>query len=270
MPRTPSWQGSLACTSWMVCLVFSYPYTPHTLPDIKNETFIKDCVHAHNKFRSEVSPSASNMRYMTWDPELAQIAKRWAENCQFKHNPRLGQNLHKNFTPLGENIWTGTVSIFSVSSAIKSWYNEVRFYDYYTRRCSEVCGHYTQVVWADSFKVGCAVHYCSRVGYLERIPNAAHFICDYGPAGNYPTQPYKKGSACSACDKNDICLDNLCANPKRDEVPRYYSVNFPDRPLHPRNRYTSLFLIINPPIIILSVIIAIFVKHKYPHLTLKG
>ncbi|XP_004602871.2 glioma pathogenesis-related protein 1 [Sorex araneus] len=269
MPGRPSLQSTLACTSWLVCLAFSQPYTKNTLPDI--EDVIKDCVHVHNKFRSEVSPPAKDMQYMTWDPQLAQISKRWARNCQFQHNPRLGQHLHPNFTALGENIWTGTVSNFSVSSAITSWYNEVKDYDFKTRRCRSVCGHYTQVVWADSFKVGCAVQYCPTVTIRSKqINNAAHFICNYGPAGNYPTWPYKKGSTCSACHKNDMCLDNLCANPQRDKVSRYYSLKFPDWPIYSRNRYTSLFLIINPPIIILSVIITIFVKHKYPHLTLLG
>jgi len=40
--------------------------------DIKNkEEFL---VEEHNKFRSEVSPSAANMRRLSWDPNLATIA----------------------------------------------------------------------------------------------------------------------------------------------------------------------------------------------------
>ncbi|KAJ8783678.1 hypothetical protein J1605_008721 [Eschrichtius robustus] len=84
---------------------------------------------------------------------------------------------------------------------------------------------------------------------------------------------------------------NQCkrANPQRDKVTRiyvtalrgitfkrifyvcftgYYSVVFPDWPVFPRNRYISLFLIVTPPILILSVIIISLVKHKYPHLVL--
>uniref|UniRef100_A0A8C5LDT5 SCP domain-containing protein n=1 Tax=Jaculus jaculus TaxID=51337 RepID=A0A8C5LDT5_JACJA len=57
------------------------------------------------------------------------------------------------------------------------------------------------VVWADSYKVGCAVQFC---------PNVAHFICNYGPGGNYPTWPYSRGATCSACPKDDKCLNNLC------------------------------------------------------------
>ncbi|XP_053440424.1 glioma pathogenesis-related protein 1 isoform X1 [Nycticebus coucang] len=261
-------RAALATAAWVVSFVSSYSYTTKTLPDIENEDFIKDCVKMHNKFRSEVNPTASDMLYMTWDPQLAQIAKAWTKHCRFQHNEQLKppHKLHPNFTSLGENIWTGSLSIFSVSSAITDWYNEVKHYDFKTRRCSNVCGHYTQVVWAASYKVGCAVQFCSRVSGFDSLSNGAHFICNYGPAGNYPTWPYKTGALCSACPKNDKCLDNLCVNQQRDKVTRYYSLAYPDWPIYPRNRYASLFLIVSPVILILSVIITILVKHKYPNL----
>jgi hypothetical protein len=48
----------------MVSFVSSYLYTANTLPDIKNEDFIKECVQVHNKKRSEVNPAARNMLHM--------------------------------------------------------------------------------------------------------------------------------------------------------------------------------------------------------------
>ncbi|KAM6216430.1 glioma pathogenesis-related protein 1-like [Rhynchocyon petersi] len=218
-------RATLAVTTWMVSLVSCYSYTSYTLPDIGNENFIKDCVGIHNRFRSQVYPTASNMLYMTWDPALAQIAKKWASTCQFKHNTQLASynRLHPNFTSLGENIWSGSVSIFSVPLAITRWYNESKYYDFETRTCKKACGHYTQVVWAHSYKVGCAVQFCGTVSGLT-FPNVAHFICNYGPAGNYPTWPYKTGETCSACDKNDMCLDKLCGN-VLDLFPRQLNVD---------------------------------------------
>uniref|UniRef100_A0A0D9QVK6 GLI pathosis related 1 n=1 Tax=Chlorocebus sabaeus TaxID=60711 RepID=A0A0D9QVK6_CHLSB len=261
---------TLATIAWMVSFVSSYSHTENILPDIENEDFIKDCVRIHNKFRSEVKPTAGDMLYMTWDPALAQIAKAWARNCQFSHNTRLKPpyKLHPNFTSLGENIWTGSVSLFSVSSAITNWYDEIQDYDFKNRICKKVCGHYTQVVWADSYKVGCAVQFCSKVSGFDALSNGAHFICNYGPGGNYPTWPYKRGATCGACPNKDKCLDNLCVNQQRDQVKRYYSVVYPGWPIYPRNRYTSLFLIVNSVIMILSVIITILVQHKYPNLVL--
>ncbi|XP_055482025.1 glioma pathogenesis-related protein 1 [Psammomys obesus] len=258
----------LAVTVWMASSVSSSSYTADTLPDITNEDFIKECVHIHNQLRSRVTPTATDMLYMSWDPKLAQIAKAWTSVCRFQHNPQLGSRLHPNFTGVGENIWTGSLILFSASSAIKTWYNEIEHYDFSTKKCTKVCGHYTQVVWADSYKIGCAVKFCPTVSGYNGISNAAHFICNYGPGGNYPTWPYKQGTTCSNCPTDDKCLNNLCINPRRDQVSRYYSVVNPDQPIYLRNRYTSLFLIAKSVLLILSVIITIWVKHKYPNLVL--
>uniref|UniRef100_A0A8C0SHQ8 SCP domain-containing protein n=1 Tax=Canis lupus familiaris TaxID=9615 RepID=A0A8C0SHQ8_CANLF len=136
---------ALAMAAWIVALLPRDGVPARTLPGIEDEAFSQACVRAHNKFRSEVSPRASDMLYMTWDPALARIAKAWARKCRFEHNGQLhSKTLHPNFTSVGENIWTGSVSIFSVSSAITSWYDEVHDYDFQTQKCNKVCGHYTQ------------------------------------------------------------------------------------------------------------------------------
>ncbi|NXK47899.1 GLIP1 protein, partial [Chauna torquata] len=175
-------------------------YEPQTLPDIGDAEFIEECVRAHNRFRSGVNPPASNMLYMSWDPDLAKTAKGWAKRCQFKHNTYLKKpgQAHPRFASVGENIWTGSLSIFSVQGAITSWYKEVSDYTYSTNSCRRVCGHYTQIVWAQSYKVGCAVHFCPTVAYFSGT-NAALFICNYAPAGNYGPRPYEMGAACSKC-----------------------------------------------------------------------
>ncbi|KAL7982589.1 hypothetical protein Chor_010187, partial [Crotalus horridus] len=157
-------------------------YTQHTLPDIENSQFMEECVRMHNRFRSSVDPPASNMKRMSWDHDLAKTALGWAKMCEFNHNPDLQSpgKAHPNFTVIGENIWTGTIWYFNVTLALTTWYNEVQHYNYATQSCKRICGHYTQMVWAETYKVGCAVHFCPIVqGFNE--PNAAHFICDYGP-----------------------------------------------------------------------------------------
>ncbi|KAK2515207.1 Glipr1 [Columba guinea] len=196
-------------------------YQPSTLPDVGDPKFIEECVQAHNRFRSGVNPPASNMLYMSWDPDLAKTAKAWAKKCLFKHNTHLREpgQAHPKFTPVGENLWTGTLSVFTVQGAISTWYKEVSAYDYATEKCRGVCGHYTQIVWATSYKVGCAVHFCPKMADIS-ITNAAHFICNYGPAGNYPGHPYKTGAACSDCN-GEQCASRLCRNAERDKVTSY-------------------------------------------------
>lgn len=62
-----------------------------------------------------------------------------------------------------------------------------------------VVGHYTQMVWADTSEIGCAVTY-----YTTNSSDATwhHFllVCNYGPGGNYLGLPlYEVGEACSNC-----------------------------------------------------------------------
>ncbi|TRZ26916.1 hypothetical protein HGM15179_000157 [Zosterops borbonicus] len=195
------------------------------LPDIEDAKFIEDCVRAHNAFRSKVNPPASNMFRMSWDAALAKTAKAWAKKCIFDHNTYLEMpgKMHPTFLHVGENIWTGTARIFSVDAALTSWFNEVSSYDFRTNTCTHVCGHYTQVVWAESYKVGCAIHFCTTVENFPRLSDAAHFVCNYGPAGNYPRKPYKEGQPCSRCS-NDKCVDKLCANAEREKLISTYQI----------------------------------------------
>ncbi|KAJ7405721.1 hypothetical protein WISP_138215 [Willisornis vidua] len=180
-------------------------YEPSTLPDIRDPKFIEECVETHNQFRSQVNPPASNMQYMSWDPDLAKTAKGWAKKCLFKHNTHLKEpgKAHPKFTPVGENLWTGSLPVFTVKGAITSWYNEVKFYTYDTRKCSKVCGHYTQR-YTFAFKTG--IDEVKLVGCLNNMGS-----------GNYPWHPYTSGAACSGCG-GEQCTNNLCRNAERDKV----------------------------------------------------
>ncbi|XP_015675161.1 glioma pathogenesis-related protein 1 isoform X2 [Protobothrops mucrosquamatus] len=188
------------------------------LPDITNRTFIKQYIDIHNKFRSEVKPSASNMLYMTFDLALARIARAWANKCVWKHNPNQRYHPDRKFKPTGENMWLGGASRnpFNVFNPITAFHNEVNYYTFSTHQCTKVCGHYTQVVWAASYKVGCAVVYCRYMDGKEKNNNI--LVCNYAPAGNYRgVRPYKEGKPCSNCPEGDTCKDNLCRNPEREK-----------------------------------------------------
>ncbi|XP_070574621.1 GLIPR1-like protein 1 isoform X2 [Ptychodera flava] len=159
----------------------------------------------HNYHRTNVNPTAADMKYMSWDDDLAAMAQEWSEECTFKHgNPT-------NISPfpiVGQNLWLGgprsPSDSIDVESVVDSWHSEVSDYDYDSNKCSNVCGHYTQVVWATSYAVGCGIAHC---------PNRNAFLvtCNYGPAGNYRRQPYTSGTPCSQCDVElDSCRENQC------------------------------------------------------------
>ncbi|XP_008631040.1 glioma pathogenesis-related protein 1-like [Corvus cornix cornix] len=262
----------------------------YPLPDIEDAKFIEDCVRAHNTFRSKVNPPASNMFRMSWDAALAKTAKAWAKKCTFNHNTYLETpgKMHPTFALVGENIWTGTAHIFSVDAALRAWFNEVSSYDFSTNTCTDKCGHYTQVVWAESFKVGCAVHFCSTVENFPGLFKAAHFVCNYGPAGNYPRKPYKEGQPCSRCS-NEKCVDKLCENTEREKLisnanwyPDWDTQPQPPRPRPPRpavpsyvppaehprpscDQYCLSVLILRPLFLVLSASAVLLVQQQFPH-----
>ncbi|NWR90773.1 GLIP1 protein, partial [Furnarius figulus] len=241
----------------------------YPLPDIEDTKFIEDSVRAHNMFRSKVNPTASNMFRMSWDIALAKTAKAWAKKCKFRHNTNLKMpgKMHPTFPLVGENIWTGTATIFSVDAAVSDWFNEVHSYNFSTNRCTNMCGHYTQVVWAESYKVGCAVHFCNTVEHFSQVSEAAHFVCNYGPAGNYPIKPYKSGQPCSGCS-NEKCVDKLCENTEREKLISMYRIVLNCFP-HPRSscdQYCLSVLILRPLFLVLSASAVLLVQQRYPYM----
>ncbi|XP_031418863.1 glioma pathogenesis-related protein 1b isoform X1 [Clupea harengus] len=211
------------CSAVLVCLSALLSVgSSGGLPDISDPQFIQSCVKLHNTHRSQAQPPARDMQYMTWDEALAKSAKSWAKKCQASHNPLLKQagKLHPEFPRVGENIWVGLpVSSFSVENALRAWNDERQHYTLRTNTCNKTCGHYTQLLWAKSYKVGCAVLPCPRgiTGFSDS-PKAGIFVCNYGEGGNLAgAAPYTEGPSCAVCSK-DHCESNLCRDPKRDAV----------------------------------------------------
>lgn len=63
--------------------------------------------------------------------------------------------------------------------AIDAWANEEKKYDYQSAQFSEATGHFTQLVWEGTTKVGCGAVKCntdSAKGWF--------FVCEYDPPGN--------------------------------------------------------------------------------------
>ncbi|XP_051544140.1 GLIPR1-like protein 1 [Myxocyprinus asiaticus] len=246
-----------------------YIRTSEPVFNIKDQAFIDECVREHNKHRRNVEPPASNMRYMTWDEGLAITAKAWAKNCIFKHNVNLKQpsRMHPTFKSVGENIWAGApYNTFKVGSALMLWVNEKQYYNYYNLKCSPMqeCGHYTQVVWADTYKVGCAAQACPN-GVSETsfssIPGII-FVCNYATAGNYRSvPPYKNGSPCSMCN-NEMCDNQLCRNSTRDTLMRYNLTT----DWSSCGSFCQAVLITRPVSVLLIFAIVYGLQHHYTHL----
>lgn len=168
-------------------------------------------VDLHNHYRGLVSPSASAMLPLKWDPDLKAIAEAYAAKCIWNHNIDLED--------IGENLFADNGPL-NLSEAIEKWFMERLDYNYQNNSCDgeKMCGHYTQMVWADTHRVGCAIHLCNTMEGLD-WEKVNFLVCNYIPPGNYEDMhPYVEGDSCSQCPENlQKCVDNLCVSDTEEE-----------------------------------------------------
>jgi hypothetical protein len=140
---------------------------------------------------SLVPPPAPPLARLTWSSAAAGIAQAWADGCTWAHNPDRGAD----GTPRGENIFAsapaGRAEV-TPAYVVADWGGEWTDYDYASNTCSGVCGHYTQLVWRSTARVGCAKASCSvNSPFGPSFPTWDFFVCDYEPPGNVSGQrPY--------------------------------------------------------------------------------
>ncbi|KAI7978851.1 hypothetical protein LOK49_Contig711G00001 [Camellia lanceoleosa] len=138
---------------------------------------------AHNEIRSKkgVGP-------LQWDEKLAKFAQSWAEqrvnDCNSKHH---------SGGPYGENTLWLKYDEYSPARVTQVWTDEEKNYDHQNLFCKCqptetkcMCGHYTQVIWGNTLRVGCGSVTCNNeLGIL--------FVCSYDPPGNDPkVNPFQK------------------------------------------------------------------------------
>ncbi|KAH7731930.1 LON-1 protein [Aphelenchoides avenae] len=127
----------------------------------------------HNRYRRMVP--ATNMRMLYWSEELAASAQRHANRCDFRHS--------RDRVNVGENIWAAPYANYS--DAISRWFNEVNNpWCQCNHAYKHCCGHYVQVVWAQSSLVGCGYAHCQDVWGVYGRGHRHVFVCHYNPQGN--------------------------------------------------------------------------------------
>ncbi|KAK7345630.1 hypothetical protein VNO77_16238 [Canavalia gladiata] len=134
----------------------------------------EEFLHAHNWVRNQYKlPS------YVWDEKLASYARKYLmqryDDCKMIHS-------NSNY---GENLFWGKQLHWTASDATYYWYLEKKWYDFKTLHCApppRACGHFTQLVWRDSTRLGCALQHCHNraVGML--------IACEYDPPGNYENE----------------------------------------------------------------------------------
>jgi uncharacterized protein YkwD len=116
----------------------------------------------HNKFRA-----LHHAPNLVWDDRLARYAQRYANKCRFRHS-------HSGY---GENIAAGYPTL---SDAVDGWYNEYTHYSYSRPRFSHSTGHFTQVVWKSTKRLGCGYAICNG----KHGTPGKYLVCEYSPPGN--------------------------------------------------------------------------------------
>uniref|UniRef100_A0A452QBY5 ShKT domain-containing protein n=1 Tax=Ursus americanus TaxID=9643 RepID=A0A452QBY5_URSAM len=112
-------------------------------------------------------------------------------------------------TKCGENLYMSSYPA-PWSEAIQNWYEERHNFVYGVgpKSSDAVVGHYTQLVWYSSYRVGCGIAYCPNQESLKY-----YYVCQYCPAGNNVSKkntPYQQGTPCASCPGN--CDNGLCTN----------------------------------------------------------
>uniref|UniRef100_A0A8V1AB92 Peptidase inhibitor 16 n=3 Tax=Gallus gallus TaxID=9031 RepID=A0A8V1AB92_CHICK len=157
----------------------------------------------HNKYRSQVSPPAMDMLKMSWDTELEAFAQAYAEKCIWDHNKERGRR--------GENLFA-MAPMLDLEFAVEDWNAEEKFYNLTTSTCvsGQMCGHYTQVVWASTHRIGCGSKFCEKIEGIE-TEDMYLLVCNYYPPGNMKgRKPYREGPSCSQCPEDRVCVNSLC------------------------------------------------------------
>ncbi|CAL4085498.1 unnamed protein product, partial [Meganyctiphanes norvegica] len=175
----------------------------------------------HNDLRTKIArgqekqgnpgpqPKATNMREMVWNDQLAEVAQAWAEQCAKGHDLMNNRRIcDSTYRTVGQNVFNnlGHADVHLWENAVKAWYGEVEHMpntdvSSYQDPPTGIIGHYTQVVWAKTYEVGCGgIHYTMEKNGVT-YPNSKKYICNYGPGGNYnKAKIYEAGKTASKCE----------------------------------------------------------------------
>uniref|UniRef100_A0A0K8RN11 Putative antigen 5 protein n=1 Tax=Ixodes ricinus TaxID=34613 RepID=A0A0K8RN11_IXORI len=103
-------------------------------------------------------------------------AQAWAENIAARD-----MMYHRPNNPYGENLYVFVSSPAAKrpkpKAVVSAWYNEIKYYNFRKGGFSGATGHFTQVVWKASIKLGC--------GWARSRRDNIYVVCNYSPPGNY-------------------------------------------------------------------------------------
>ena len=133
---------------------------------------ISEFLDSHNKYRMELG-----LPKLEWSTKLSKNASKWGEKIKRNQCDKINGTRHSNDI-YGENIAWNSGFEQTPEGVVDLWASEKIYFIYnkFPDCCSSICGHYTQIIWKDTKRVGCALVQCGN----EQV-----WICQYDPPGNY-------------------------------------------------------------------------------------
>ncbi|XP_063775550.1 cysteine-rich venom protein-like [Pseudophryne corroboree] len=172
-----------------------------TLPEIQRQI-----LDLHDEYRRKTDPPSCNMLKMVWNEKARKNAEIVASQCKVGHSDVSMRNTD-NYK-CGENIYYAFDKV-PWRAVIAAWFSEGPDFVYGKGPVdiNKEVGHFTQLMWATSHDMGCAVAECNNP-LFKYI-----FVCHMCPAGNKGDKlhPWKSGTPCGDCPNS--CQNNLCTNP---------------------------------------------------------
>lgn len=141
------------------------------VPKIDDPNFIGRIMDAHWYWRK--IHCAQDLR---WDPELAKQALESVSACtNMPQHDRGGSNLSSvGPAPGSYEDW-----LEFARTVVHGWHEEELKYPYDNPHYDDAWGHFTQLVWRDSSRIGCALGHCPN-----DAPWPGRLYCFYEEPGN--------------------------------------------------------------------------------------
>lgn len=108
--------------------------------------------------------------------QLAAFAKKRSDHIAASDGKEFG---HPPDLPFGENLFWHSSVDKGCEYMVKGWYDEIGLYNFAAPIFEPATGHFTQMVWKDTKKVGCA--FTPSKGPRGGI----YLTCNYDPPGNW-------------------------------------------------------------------------------------
>ena len=135
-------------------------------------------LQSHNIERAAVGAAP-----LAWDASLAAAAQSYAN--ELAATDRWGHSRDDQRRGQGENLWMGTRGFFAPEKMVADWASEKAMFrpgtfpNVSSTGSWHDIGHYTQMIWPATQKVGCGIRSSGRWDYL---------VCRYSAPGNVTGQ----------------------------------------------------------------------------------